>query len=158
MPPAVKETSPAKAPKVSQPVGCAASGGVGGLLMGADDADKEFFAYGDANGNVMGRVDADTGTVTASYVYDAFGNRIRGGQDWLNPFGFSTKLHDRGSGLIYYGYRFYSPTTGRWLNRDPIGELGGLNLYGFLGNDPVNRIDLLRWTPWVGQGPGSNCI
>ncbi len=42
-----------------------------------------------------------------------------------------------------YGFRYYSPDTGRWLNRDPIGERGGLNLYGFVGNDGVNTWDYL---------------
>ena len=37
--------------------------------------------------------------------------------------------------------RYYNPTTGRWISRDPIGEEGGLNLYGFVGNDPVKQID-----------------
>lgn len=37
------------------------------------------------------------------------------------------------------------PELGRWLNRDPIAEQGGLNLYGFIGNDPVNYVDLLGW-------------
>ena len=56
-------------------------------------------------------------------------------------FRFSTKRYDEGSGLSYYGYRFYSPLLGRWLTRDPIGELGGANLYAFVNNDPVNRVD-----------------
>jgi hypothetical protein len=41
------------------------------------------------------------------------------------------------------GYRFYNPSTGRWLNRDPIEEDGGLNLYGMINNDPINTIDIL---------------
>jgi hypothetical protein len=45
--------------------------------------------------------------------------------------------------LIYYGYRYYDPVTGRWPSRDPIGENGGVNLYGFVGNDGVNRWDIL---------------
>jgi RHS repeat-associated protein len=40
------------------------------------------------------------------------------------------------------GYRFYNPSTGRWLNRDPIGENGGLNLYGFGPNSPLNGYDV----------------
>jgi RHS repeat-associated protein len=44
---------------------------------------------------------------------------------------------------LYYGQRFYTPTLGRWVNRDPIGEVGGLGLYGFVGNDCPNRWDLL---------------
>ncbi|MEP2776150.1 MAG: RHS repeat-associated core domain-containing protein [Luteolibacter sp.] len=46
-------------------------------------------------------------------------------------------------GLHYYGYRFYDPATGRWPSRDPIEEQGGINLYGFVGNDGVNWWDYL---------------
>ncbi len=45
--------------------------------------------------------------------------------------------------MSYYGYRHTDPKTGRWLNRDPIGERGAVNLYGFVGNDGILRIDLL---------------
>ena len=44
-------------------------------------------------------------------------------------------------GLSYYGYRYYDSELGRWLNRDPIEEEGGVNLYGFVGNDGVNKLD-----------------
>ena len=47
------------------------------------------------------------------------------------------------SGVTDYGFRYYNSDTGRWLSRDPIEEEGGLNLYGFVGNDPVNAGDLL---------------
>jgi len=43
----------------------------------------------------------------------------------------------------YYGYRYYSPSLGRWLSSDPIGEQGGINLFGFLGNNPVDYFDEL---------------
>ncbi len=51
-------------------------------------------------------------------------------------------------GVTYYGYRYYDPVTGRWPSRDPIGEEGGINLYGMVGNDSVNRWDVLglEWT------------
>jgi RHS repeat-associated protein len=58
-----------------------------------------------------------------------------------NDYLFSTKRYERQWGLNYYGYRFYSADLGRWLNRDPIGESGGLNLYGFVGNRVINNID-----------------
>lgn len=45
-------------------------------------------------------------------------------------------------GLHYYGYRYYDPLTGRWPSRDPIEEQGGINLYGFVGNDGVNKADM----------------
>ena len=43
-------------------------------------------------------------------------------------------------------YRYYDPTTGRWPSRDPIGENGGENLYGFIGNDGINHVDYLALT------------
>jgi len=46
------------------------------------------------------------------------------------------------SGMLFYGFRYYDPETGRWPSRDPIGEEGGPNLYGFVGNDGVNAWDL----------------
>ncbi len=42
-----------------------------------------------------------------------------------------------------YGQRYYNPGTGRWLSRDPIGESGGQNVFGFVGNDPINTVDPL---------------
>ena len=49
----------------------------------------------------------------------------------------------RQTGLVYYGFRYYSPSLGRFLNRDPLGEAGGSNLYAFVENDPVNGWDYL---------------
>jgi len=51
--------------------------------------------------------------------------------------------YDLASGVVEYGYRYYNPQMGRWLNRDPIGENGGLNLYGFVDNDGINYWDYL---------------
>jgi hypothetical protein len=48
-----------------------------------------------------------------------------------------------------YTYRYYDPVTGRWPSRDPIEELGGINLYGFVGNDAVDRWDLFGMTPSI---------
>ena len=55
--------------------------------------------------------------------------------------------------LYYYGYRYYDPSTGRWLSRDPLGELGGLNPYHFVFNDPISQMDYLgEW----GNGNNGN--
>ena len=62
------------------------------------------------------------------------------GEDF--SFGFSTKYHDREVGLVAYQLRSYSPRLGRWLNRDPIEEAGGVNLYGFVNNMPLILFDL----------------
>ena len=64
-----------------------------------------------------------------------------------NPFRFSTKFTDLETGLVYYGHRFYDPKNGRFINKDPIEESGGLNLYGFCGNDGVNKWDYLGMDP-----------
>jgi RHS repeat-associated protein len=58
-----------------------------------------------------------------------------------NPFRFSTKYCDDETDLSYYGYRYYDPSTGRFLNTDPIGEKGGRNLYAFVENAPPNKFD-----------------
>ena len=47
------------------------------------------------------------------------------------------------SGVPYYGYRYYNPGLGRWISQDPIGERGGIHLYGFCHNSPVYRLDAL---------------
>ena len=56
---------------------------------------------------------------------------------------FSTKPLDLTTGLYYYTYRYYDPLTGRWPSRDPIEERGGVNLYGFVENNPNWNIDYL---------------
>jgi RHS repeat-associated protein len=49
--------------------------------------------------------------------------------------------------VSFYGYRYYDPVTGRWPSRDPIGENGGVNLYGFVYNSPLSWIDVLGGSP-----------
>ena len=75
--------------------------------------------------------------------YDPFGNIIykTGSYAEENPFRFSTKYTDDETDLVYYGYRYYSASLGRWINRDPSEEKGGINLYVFVNNGPINLID-----------------
>ena len=119
------------------------AGGVGGLLAVSIDGAYCFPCY-DANGNVTAYV-AEDGTLAASYTYDAFGNLLSATGPLADTFThrFSTKPYDSETGLYYYGYRYYSPTLGRFLNRDPIEESGGANLYAFCANDPVSKFDVL---------------
>ncbi len=96
--------------------------------------------------NLSALLDSADGSLDAKYEYGAFGEPLRVAGTSIaddNPFRFSTKYLDSESGLIYYGFRYYSPSLGRFLNRDPIGELGGQNLYAFVENDPVNGSDYL---------------
>jgi RHS repeat-associated protein len=137
------------------------AGGVGGLLWvrlsGGPAAGVHFVTY-DGNGNVWTLVSASTGTETARYEYGPFGEplRLTGAAAGSNPFRFSTKCQVDATGLFFFGYRFYIPTTGRWPTRDPINELGHRtlcpnrsnnirldagNLYEFVGNNPLTHID-----------------
>ena len=113
----------------------------------------------------------------AEFEYGPFGELIRATGEKKDDFNFrfSTKYEDAETGLLYYGYRYYNAETGRWLNRDPIVELGfyrGLfgddpidpqsekhleewyysrNLYNFIDNDSVGYFDylgLVKAKPW----------
>jgi RHS repeat-associated protein len=99
----------------------------------------------DGNGNITAWVNA-SGTVIARQRYDAYGNVVEQTGTPPSNYGFSTKPQDQVTGLLYYGYRHYDPVTGRWPSRDPIEEEGGINLYGFVGNDGVNQLDILGLT------------
>jgi RHS repeat-associated protein len=62
-------------------------------------------------------------------------------------FAFTGHYYHTRSGLYLAPYRAYNPSIGRWLGRDPIGEDGGINLYEYTNNNPVNAIDLLGQEP-----------
>lgn len=110
----------------------------------------------DGNKNALKLFDA-TG-VQANYSYDPFG-KVATSEGLLatdNPFRFSSEYHNDITGLVEYIYRKYDSVMGRWINRDPIEEEGGLNLYLIAGkNDCVSLIDYygLDWLDCV-----SNCI
>jgi RHS repeat-associated protein len=131
------------------------AGGVGGLVAVLSPTDtNRMLPLMDRLGNVTGYRKAVSGTpatLSAVFEYDAFGREVRssGPVSDAMRFRFSTKYHHGGpytetdAGLVYYGYRFYDPDRGRWVNRDPIGEKGGRNLYGMVKNSPPNFIDVL---------------
>jgi RHS repeat-associated protein len=114
-------------------------GGIGGLLNVKQSGQNYSYLY-DGKGNVSALIDSSE-TVAATYTYDAFGNLMVKTGSLDQPFQFSTKRFDSQTGLVYYGYRFYSPVQGRWITRDPLGEAGGMNLYGFVEGNPVNSVD-----------------
>jgi len=128
------------------------AGGIGGLLArshgySAGNWTTHNYYHADGGGNVTCMINASRAMV-ASYRYDPFGNLVSksGPLADANVYRFSSKEFHVNSGLYYYGYRFYSPNLQRWLNRDPIGIAGGLNLYGFVGNTPIGVVDPLGWS------------
>jgi RHS repeat-associated protein len=114
-------------------------GGIGGLLDLKQAGQNYSYLY-DGKGNVAALVDSGQ-AIVAAYTYDAFGNLMSEAGSLSQPFKFSTKPYDDDTGLSYFGYRFYSPVLGRWMTQDPIGYAGGLNLYEYVGNNPVSWID-----------------
>jgi RHS repeat-associated protein len=121
------------------------AGGIGGLLAIHQPSSIAHLPCYDGNGNVVAAIDASTGAGAAQFEYGPFGEslRVTGTAAANLPFRFSTKYQDAETGFYYYGYRYYCPSTRRWLSRDFIEENGGANLYGMVGNSAVNTIDYL---------------
>ena len=116
-------------------------GNIGGILSRSTIRGASFFGY-DGGGNVTLLTD-ETGNDVGRYRYDAFGNTLEatGTRASENPYRFSSKEYDGAMGLYDFGLRFYSAGLGRWINRDPLKEDGGINLYAMTGNDSVNSVD-----------------
>lgn len=66
------------------------------------------------------------------------------------------RKHAFGGVIPYYGYRWYDPATGRWPSRDPIEESGGVNLYGFVGNNGINGLDVLGLALYAFDGTNND--
>ena len=98
---------------------------------------SKTWLYADHQGSIAATANS-AGTSTATYSYGPYGepNATSGirfrytGQFWLSEIG-----------LYYYKARFYSPVLGRFLQTDPVGYQSDLNLYAYVGNDPVNGKD-----------------
>lgn len=115
------------------------------------------YYFTDGNRNVSALIDS-RGNFKARYRYDSFGNLLSksGPLADVNLLRFSGKEYHPRSGLYYYGFRYYQPNLQRWLNEDPIGIAGGMNLYGFVGNDPVDSADEDgRWFGDLAAGLGN---
>ena len=114
------------------------------------------FYVSDANKNIVALI-GTTGSITDSYLYDPFGNCTHTGFS-TNPFRFSSEFFDEETELVYYNYRYYSPTLGRWLSRDPVGEGYGLNLYGICFNQMTNITDVNGLYSYIENKNGTDTI
>ena len=101
---------------------------------------KMYYYHADGLGSIVALTDG-TGKTAQAYEYDAFGrlhdrmNAIR------QPYAFTGREWDKETGLYYYRARYYDAETGRFTTKDPIGFRGGVNLYGYVGGNPVNFKD-----------------
>jgi len=114
----------------------------GSYLLSRTDNQGSVFYHADGMGNVTALVDAQQ-TLEGRYLYDPFGRLLGmwGPVAPRNVMRFSSKPVDLLTGDYDFGYRRYSTDLQRWLHQDPIREAGGINLYQFVGNNPLSYVD-----------------
>jgi RHS repeat-associated protein len=128
---------------------------------GNGEPDERLYALQDSRYNVVALADVG-GAVKERFNYSAFGN-VGFFADNFEPISsssygwdvlFSGYLRDDWVGLYCVRHRYYHAQLGRWLARDPIEEKGGLNLYGYVSNNPINTTDptgkVFEWLPVLG--------
>ena len=131
--------------------------GANGLVSRRNSNGSTFYAF-DERGNVAQRT-SSSGAVTVSELYDAYGSRTATAAQ-PDPFGFGAQAGyytDTETGLVLCTHRFYSPLDGRWITRDHITYGGGINIYGYTKNNPINWIDptgFIPYNPGTGTGGG----
>lgn len=129
------------------------AGGIGGLLARTINPSTlnsqllsfaSAFYHADGNGNITALIYSNQ-TIAAKYEYDPFGNLLSksGPLADVNLYRFSSQEYHNASDLVLFLRRMYDPPLQRFLNRDPIEETGGLNLYAYVHNDPLDRLDPL---------------
>jgi RHS repeat-associated protein len=116
----------------------------GRSLIAMQTADGSvYFYHSDKTGSTVALTD-NTGTITNAYIYDPYGKVLSSSGTLANSFTYvgAYGVMDEGNGIYYMKNRYYDATTGRFLQKDPIGFAGGqTNLYAYVGGNPVDRID-----------------
>jgi RHS repeat-associated protein len=117
------------------------------------DAARAFWFVFDHLGTAQVITDED-GDVIWQGDYSPFGEVTVAVDCLQNNFRFPGQYYDTETGLQYNHHRYYDPSTGRYISADPIGLAGGINLYAYVGNDPVNFIDPWGLLVLIGGGGG----
>jgi RHS repeat-associated protein len=112
------------------------------LPQGVQQGTSKFFYTRDHLGSVREVVN-NSGSIVARYDYDPYGRRTKLSGAFDSDFGFTGHYYHVPSGLHFAPFRAYSAELGRWISRDPIGESGGINLYGYVAASPVSMWDPL---------------
>ncbi|MEQ1821934.1 MAG: RHS repeat-associated core domain-containing protein [Fimbriimonadaceae bacterium] len=114
-----------------------------GLIARKEGSTWTYYTF-DAQGNVVHKLNSSN-QPTAARLLDAWGAGVETTLPRnIDPWGYNAKwgyYYDRETSLYYCQNRMYDASTGRWLNRDPIGAAGGVNVYGYCGNGAVGRTD-----------------
>jgi RHS repeat-associated protein len=121
-------------------------GGIGGLLAVIDKTNtKTYLPVMDMKGTIHSYIDAATGNTIAEFKYTPYGGILKAEGEFANmlTLRYNNKYYDKEFALYYHDTRYYNPRTCKWLSRDTIGESGGVNLYAYCNNDPINGIDYL---------------
>jgi RHS repeat-associated protein len=118
-----------------------------GLVAKITPGGAKHFYHFDGSGNAIAMTDS-SGNMVNKYAYDEFGNLLNSIEAISNPFLYVGQygVMDDDSGLFYMRARYYDPAVGRFISKDPIGFTGGLNLYGYANNNPINKLDPLGLT------------
>jgi RHS repeat-associated protein len=95
----------------------------------------------DALGSTLALSDS-TGALSTEYTYEPFGETTFTGASSPSAFQYTSREND-GDGLYYYRARYYHPELGRFVAEDPVGLLGGINLYGYVDGNPIMNGDPL---------------
>jgi RHS repeat-associated protein len=110
--------------------------------QGMQISSTSYYYTRDHLGSIRELTDS-SGAVQSRYDYDSYGRRTKLSGSLDADFGFTGHYYHQPSGLHLALYRAYDADLGRWISRDPIAEAGGINLYGYVLNNPIWAIDPL---------------
>ncbi|MEO7020732.1 MAG: RHS repeat-associated core domain-containing protein [Ktedonobacteraceae bacterium] len=145
------------------------SGRPASVVLGNPSTGNRYYYVYNGHGDVVALTDS-SGTVVASYSYDAFGALLSSSENfggWSNPYrydGADLVRYDTETGLYWMSVRAYDPTLGRFISHDPLGRLAAEGIdfapYVYAGNNPLNRVDPSgqRWvddsgdSAWISGG------
>jgi RHS repeat-associated protein len=108
--------------------------------QGAIIGGNSYYYVKDQLGSVTHLV-STTGSITSQFSYDPYGNRTAVSGTVVPDIGYGGYFYHAVSGLDFTLHRAYDPVHARWLNRDPIGEAGGVNLFAYADGNPVTNTD-----------------